>query len=181
MPKKLKVHNPDNLETIDFHELEPFQGDLKEIDEEAIEKLVRSIKDHGFIVPAFVWQNEGNYYAMDGHQRKKALKRLETEGFEIPPIPIVNVQADNRKDAAKKLLQINSKYGKINPDTTFLEDMDIDPLYLEDVEIPELDLNMPDTEDEDQGEYEDDNEDNDKLQRVKCPDCGYEWKLPASE
>lgn len=139
MKKEIKVYNPDNLPTVDYQKLVPFQGDLKDIDEESLNKLVGSIKENGFIVPKFVWIDNNKYYIIDGHQTIKALKQLKVEGYKIPEIPIVQVQADNKKDAAKKLLQINSKYGKINPDTSFFEDFDIVPTYLDKIEIPELD------------------------------------------
>jgi len=140
---KIKVHNFSNLKTIDFKNLKPLQGDLKrEITDEAKEKLKNSILKHGFFVPAFVWNNNGKNYILDAHQRQKVLLELEREGYEIPEIPIVEIQAKDRKDAAEKLLQINSRYAEMNPETTFFEDFELDLDILEDIEIPEFDFDM---------------------------------------
>ncbi len=136
---KIKVHNPNNLPTLPYEALLDFQGDLKIIDDAALEKLKQSIIDHGFIVPKFVWQDGEFSYIMDGHQTRKALDSLSSEGYDIPEIPIVRVEANNRQDAAIKLLQINSRYGSLNPETNFFDRMELDPLeILPLVELPEL-------------------------------------------
>jgi len=138
--KKINVHNPNNLPTIPFQRFEDLQGDLKTISKNSLQKLKNSIKKYGIFVPKFVWENNGYYYLIDGHQTKKALAELEKEGYEVPEIPYVKVEAKNKREAAEKLLQINSRYGKINPDTTFLEDFEIDFSFLDEIEIPELEI-----------------------------------------
>jgi len=138
--KKINVHNPNNLPTIPFQKFEDLQGDLKTIDKNSLQKLKNSIKKYGIFVPKFVWKNDGYYYLIDGHQTKKALAELEKEGYEIPEIPYVEIKAKNKRDAAEKLLQINSRYGKINPDTEFFENFEIDESFLDEIEIPELDV-----------------------------------------
>lgn len=135
---RIKVLNPNNLPTVNYKDLVDIQGDLKMIDRKALEKLKNSIKKHGVFVPKFVWKDEDRFYIIDGHQTKKALEELEKEGYEIPEIPYVEVEARNKKDAADKLLQINSRYGKINPNTTFFKVFDLEPEIVEAIEIPEL-------------------------------------------
>lgn len=142
--KVLKVHNSDNLPTIAYSKLVDFQGDLKhQIEPEALEKMRNSLKKHGVFVPKFVWfDKSGKANIMDGHQTKQALKSLEADGWKIPEIPYVTVEAKSRKDAAEKLLQINSRYAKMNPNTTWLEEFDFDMGEIEEligsIEIPEL-------------------------------------------
>ena len=138
---KIRVFNPDKLQTIPYSKLEDFQGDLKKIiTEKALNKLKKSILKHGIFVPKFVWKQDNKYFTLDGHQTKKALISLQVDGYEIPEIPIVEIKAKNRKDAAEKLLQINSRYAEINPDTSFFEDFELDLDILNDIEIPELDF-----------------------------------------
>ena len=143
MEKVIKVHNPDNLKTVEYAKLEYFQGDLKKINKKSLQKLVNSIIEHGVFVPKFVWKDEeGKYLTIDGHQTKKALIQLELDGYEIPEIPIVQIFAIDKTDAAKKILQLNSNYGKINPETDFFERLEVPIEYLKEVEIQELDIKI---------------------------------------
>ena len=140
--KTIKIDNKNNLPTIDYRVIEPLQGDLKTLPEENLEKLKKSILEFGFKIPKFVWIDRGHYYIIDGHQTKKALESLEKEGYTIPKIPYVEIEAKNRREAAKILLEINSRYGVINPETSFFEDFDIDLDFIKDIKIPEFDLKM---------------------------------------
>ena len=143
MKKKIKVYNQDNLPTVKFAKLEDFQGDLKKINDKSLKKLKQSILEHGVFVPKFVWKNKkGQYLTIDGHQTKKALIDLEKDGYEIPEIPIVQIHAENKTDAAKKILQLNSNYGKFNAETNFFERLNVPVEYLKNVEIEELDIKI---------------------------------------
>jgi len=166
---RIKVLNPNNLPTVDYRNLIDIQGDLKTIDRKALEKLKDSIKKHGIFVPKFVWKDEDKFYIIDGHQTKKALEELEKEGYEIPEIPYVEIEAKNKKDAAEKLLQINSRYGKINPATEFFEKYRLDSVVIDEIEIPELDLSIPEFDQEFMENTEKERKKN------KCPKCGFEW------
>ncbi|MHA1371334.1 MAG: DNA-methyltransferase [Promethearchaeota archaeon] len=139
---KIKIHNPDNLKCISYKRLMDLQDDFKSITSEALKKLKKSITTYGIFVPKFVWINKDIYWTIDGHQTKKALSELENEGYEIPEIPIVEVKASNKKDAIKKLLIINSRYGKINRKTNIFDlyDLDLGDLITT-LEIPEIDFN----------------------------------------
>ena len=46
-------------DTIQLHELTEFQGELKERSAGDVEKIIKSIKKHGFSFPFFVWKNDG--------------------------------------------------------------------------------------------------------------------------
>ena len=147
--KKITVKNPNHLPTTSYKNLKDLQGNLKTISKENLEKLKQSIIKYGIFVPKFVWiENNKNYWIEDGHQTIKALVALEKEDYVIPDIPYVKVECENKKDAAEKLLQINSRYGIINPDTTFFEDFNIDLSFINDIEIPELDIKLEELEPE---------------------------------
>jgi len=149
--QKLKVLNPNGLPTMPYTQFLEFQGDLKKpITPEDLEKMRESLKKHGVFVPKFVWFDEHQQAnILDGHQTKQALSSLETDGWTIPKIPYIVIEAKNRKDAAEKLMQINSRYAVFNPHTTWFDDLvlpDVSGL-LESVAIPELSAFLENTED----------------------------------
>lgn len=106
--KKIEIKCVGNS-TRGLDELKEFQGDLKGLPEENYQKLKGDILTLGFCAPIFIWNNN----ILDGHQRTKTLKRMREEGFEIPPIPVVNVQAKDEKDAKKIVLSLTSQFGKM--------------------------------------------------------------------
>ena len=115
-------------DVIPFRQLKDFQGDLKTITDDNLDKLKNSIIKNGFCAPVFVWKNKDKNYLIDGHQRLKALNSLFADGYTIPDIPIVYITADNKKDAKRKLLYISSQYGQFTIDgyADFALDLDID-------------------------------------------------------
>ncbi len=129
----------DGTDYIDYRELKPFQGNLKTLSDENLEKLKKSIIKYGFTVPAFIWDN-GEKYILDAHQRMKALDSLFHDGYKIPPIPVVYIEAKDGKEAKEKLLHITSQYGEFSEQglTDFLLDANID--------IDSLDIRLTDSE-----------------------------------
>lgn len=126
-------------------ELDNFQGDLKTLDDESFKKLKGSIVKYGFSFPIFVW--DGNI--LDGHQRLKAVKSLIEEGYTLDGdlLPVDHIEAKNEKEAAEKLLLINSRYAKIDQSgfDLFVENFDLDIADLSDMlDIPEVDFSFED-------------------------------------
>lgn len=91
-----------------------FQGNLKRLTKTNREKLKRSILKYGFIAPIFVWENQGDYYILDGHQRLKTLIHMRQEGYNIPLLPVDYIEAATEKEAHDKLLVITSQYGEFD-------------------------------------------------------------------
>ncbi len=144
--KVIQVHNPHNLPTLPYTAFEEFQGDLAlPMTSQAIKKLRGSLIKHGVFLPTYLWfDDQQRANILDGHQRKTVFGSLAADGWEIPEIPYVSVDASNRKDAAEKLLQIRSRYAQVNPETTWLSEFvegtnDLIQM-LDKVEIPDLDL-----------------------------------------
>jgi hypothetical protein len=174
---KIKCKAADGLEII---ELEAFQGELKTISDDELEKLKKSIIKYGFSFPVFVWENK----ILDGHQRLKAVKQLVSDGYKIKDnnLPVVRIEAKNEKEAAEKLLLINSRYAKIDEGgfQVFTFDYKIDLGEIEElVEIPEIDFSLPDFEPggiDDQGKL-------DQLEpkMITCPHCGEEFDQRETE
>lgn len=95
-------------------ELVEFQGGLKKLSKKNLEKLKARILEDGFNVPFFVWKHDGTNSLLDGHQRVRALKSLQSDGYEIPPLPVAYIEASDIADAKKKLLAISSQYGEFD-------------------------------------------------------------------
>lgn len=101
-----------------YHELEPFQGNLKSLSEANYQKLRQEILELGFFDPILVWRAQTDdgpkNFIISGHQRQRVVKRMvEEEGFECPDLPINPIEADSWQEAKKKILAAISQYGKL--------------------------------------------------------------------
>ena len=124
---------------IPFGELKTFQGNLKEMSKDSAGKLRASIISHGWVAPVFVWN--GNEI-LDGHGRLLVLAELLKEGYTIGALPVVDIEADNRQEAARILLAINSKYQSITDEGLyeFMSTMELSMDDLADIDLPDIDL-----------------------------------------
>lgn len=142
--KKIRI-TCDAATTMPVDDLEAFQGKLKSISEAEFEKLKSAILKYGFSFPVFIWKKN----ILDGHQRVQAVKRLIDDGYELEGgmLPVVLIEAKDRKEAAEKLLLINSRYAKIDQSgfDIFIEDFDIDIADMgQFLDIPEVDFSFGD-------------------------------------
>lgn len=130
-----------------FQQIQDFQGELKLRTQDDIDHLVSSIERHGFSFPFFVWrQPDGTCSCLDGHGRILALKQLESEGWEIPELPVVYIDAADEAEARTKLIQINVVSGKFT-EVGFRDLVkDIPDLDLAEYTYPDLDLEKLDAE-----------------------------------
>lgn len=103
----------DNIARIDITELSEFQGNLKDLSSENYVKLKNEILELGFSFVIHAWKNDGKLYILDGHQRTRTLMKMREEGFTVPKIPVVLVQADDYKQAKKKVLAGTSQFGEM--------------------------------------------------------------------
>jgi len=142
MSKKIKITCSGSSKR-PISELLDFQGNLKTLESQQLKQLKRSILKYGFSFPVFVWGD----YILDGHQRIFATKKLVEDGYSIADIPVVEVEAKNRKEAAEKLLELNSRFGEMS-DAGLFEFLSDNMLDIDDLEVnlPDVDL-MPDMED----------------------------------
>lgn len=103
---------------VDYREVIHFQGNLKALSAEDEARLLESWKDNGNFLPWYVWQDsnsaDGHLYALDCHQRiKVAIKHdITYDGGYL--VPAIIIDADGEEDARKKLLVMNSNYGKMS-------------------------------------------------------------------
>ena len=152
---EIKCKGADSL-SIDT--IKDFQGKLKRISRDNLERLKVSILKNGFVAPIFVWRNEGQCMALDGHQRIKALLSMRDEGYNIPLLPIAYIEANNEEDARQKLLAITSQYGEFDIDelNSWVNNLDAEiaeTLRFVDDKI-ELDIEEIETEGDDEFEDE---------------------------
>lgn len=99
-------------DTLPIDTILEFQGKLKRLSPKNRDKLMVSICTQGFIAPIFVWDNQGDYQILDGHQRLKTLLYMRQKGWDIPLLPVAYIDAENEQDARTKLLHITSQYGE---------------------------------------------------------------------
>lgn len=125
----------DCKDTLNLDDLTEFQGNLKERTEDDIDKIVRSIKMHGIAFPLFVWRHDGINHCLDGHGRMSALRKLDSLGFLVPPLPVVYVDCKDEQGARDLLLRLNSHYGKMTKESVleFIGEFEIDTA---DFELP---------------------------------------------
>lgn len=138
--KKIKV-TCDSDEFLPYKVIRDFQGNLKERTQDDVDHLISSIEHFGFSFPFYVWrQPDGTCSCLDGHGRLLALAQMEREGYEIPELPVVYIDADDESDARLKLIYINTvsgSYSKVGFCDLIKEIPEID---LSEYHFPELDL-----------------------------------------
>lgn len=163
-------------------QLEPFQGNLKELSKANYEKLKKEILELGFSEPVSVWPYNGKFLLFNGHQRVRTLQTMKTEGFDIPKIPVSFVDAKDVKEAKKKILALTSQYGEMTSQGLY-EFMNDAELTMTDVKnsfrFPEIDFEKfnrefsdvapPDVED-----FMSDDEN--KMKFYTCPHCEKEFE-----
>lgn len=137
---QIKCETKDSLELAEMTEL---QGGLKIRDDIDYDKIELSILKYGFSFPFFIWKSGKTNYLLDGHGRFEILCRMQKDGFIIPPLPVVYVQAKTKKEAKEKLLRLNSTFGKMTKESVleFAEDID---LNFDEIALPDTVIDFTD-------------------------------------
>lgn len=156
---QITIHNPDDLETIDYRELKPLQGDLKDLSEKNFVKLKKVLEKRGFTTPVFVWRDGETQWLMDGHQRQRVMIKADMSDNGNYNVPRVSIVAKNIKDAKAQLLEITSQYGTITqegfdqfvaeadlPEAEVLDSVSFDALQFGDTEADDDDDESEDDE-----------------------------------
>ena len=168
----------DTKDFIDWHNLSEFQGGLKTRDDADIQKAKTSILKFGWSFPFFVWASGKTNYVLDGHCRLLVLKALEEEGYIIPELPCVYIQAKNKAEAKQKLLRLNSTYGKMTKESVleFAEDIEID---FDEISLPDSVLDFSDEQADAESETEGD-DDAPEVEEVAVSKLGEMYELGNS-
>ena len=160
--------------TIDFHELQSFQGGLKERTESDYEKAKKSILQYGWSFVLYYWNDGKKKWIIDGHNRVEVLNRLEAEGYLIPPIPAIEVFCKNRKEAKQKLLRLNSTFGHLTKESVLEFASDID-LNFDEIALPDTTICFEDEQETQETQGDDDIPDIDEKEKPNSErGCMYE-------
>lgn len=162
--------------TLELEQLTPFQGGLKDLSKENYDKLRKQILELGFSEPICVWKDESGprpvYNILNGHQRVRVLSEMKrSEGYKVPRLPVVEVEAESEFEAKKKVLSLTSQFGEITNESLFefASIANIDLPTLKDFRFPELDMKKFE-----QSFFEDPPEPK-PTKPKKCPECGHEF------
>ena len=173
--KTITIKNPANLPTIPWSELKAnFEPNtLKQKKDRDVSDLKASILAIGFTIPMFIWK-DGKYIA-DGAGRHLALEMLEYEGYEIPDIPYVPLDAKNKKEAKRLTLIISSQYGLVSPDsigefTLDMKEIDLSFINIDGYDLAEIEWTPPKSKEIDMAKIKGES----KVQHT-CPKCGFEF------
>jgi ParB-like chromosome segregation protein Spo0J len=173
--KKIIVINKAKLPTIPWKELKAkFEPNtLKQKKDREVGDLKASILAIGFTIPMFIWL-EGKYIA-DGAGRFLALELLEYEGYEIPDVPYVPLEAKSKKEAKRLTMAISSQYGLISPDsigefTLDMNEIDLSFINIEGYNLGEIDWTPPKAKEVDMEAMKGET----KMKHI-CPKCSFEW------
>lgn len=166
--KEIKI-TCQGADLLPFDSLENFQGNLKKITKQNLDKLKKRIISDGINVPLFVWRENEWCRILDGHQRLKALQSLREDGYIIPMIPVCYIEAEDEKDARQKLLGITSQFGEFEIEelSEWMSELDDDLKDTVNLSSGKIKLNTEDVN------FESGDEDKKRL-KIKCPKCGFE-------
>lgn len=116
-------------------ELNAFQEDIKTLPEENYQRLKTGILEDGFSFSPHVFMDgNGKAWLLDGHQRFTCLTKMEGEGFRIPTIPCMEVEAEDLEHARRLVLAAASQFGvfKVNKLMDFVKKTSLEPTKLVD-------------------------------------------------
>jgi hypothetical protein len=120
------------------------QGDLKQLSPASLARLKESIRRNGLIDGFRVWKDRrGRVWILDGHQRRRAMAELESEGLRLPDLaPAQWLDCKSRAEAGEFVLLFSSQYGELDADRTveFMRRMGTELAALPGVQMPTLDM-----------------------------------------
>jgi len=138
---KISVTADPSYKRIPRSDLHPFQGELKELQRDEYDKLKASIVQEGFFEPLEIWTDaDGKHWIIDGHQR---LFVCDKEGFDLDDdIPTRPMPAEDREHAARRLLALNSRFGRMTGQGLyeFMHSFEIDPSELDKFSLSDIDM-----------------------------------------
>ncbi len=167
-----------------LEDLEEFQGELKSLEEGDYDRLRGELEREGFSFPVSIWRNK----IIDGHQRTRVVRQMRADGWKIPRLPCVEIDAESELHAKRKVLAAASQYGKIQKQGLY-EFMNLAELPMLELEtkytFPEIrmsrfreeffeDVNRPEDDTKKPSEPSEPKEPK-QAHAHTCPMCGHGW------
>ena len=175
------INKVTNCPTVSWEIIKTWEfNQLKDNSNRDIGKLKASILKHGFIAPFDCWKGSKKPLVIDGTGRWLALLQLETEGVDIPELPVLFIEANNLKEAKLYALQRSSTNGQITQasladfTSTEFDIEELKELATQELNIYMLDIvvgNVGGDIDFDNIDSNEDREKKFKEQLVTCPHC----------
>ena len=168
---------------IPLDELHGIQGNLKSMTPENRVKFRNLILKDGISFSLHVWKQVESiddkavikWWVIDGHGRVDLLREMREDGFTVPAIPCVEIEAADFRDAKTRVLSASSSFQHIEPDelNEFLRSMDLAPAVIYDYDLnvnvePLVAIDEPEPKKK-TVEFEASVGDN----KSECPKCGY--------
>lgn len=109
--------NSNNVEYLKIAQLEPFPNHpFKVIENEDLDVLINSIRDHGVTSPILVWENEnGQYIVLSGHRRATASEFLSFNDERFATIPCIIYRGITLEEATIIMVDENARREKLLP------------------------------------------------------------------
>lgn len=155
---------------INYRDVNPLQGNLKDLDEKNYEKLKIILESRGFTTPLFLWQDKQEFYLLDGHQRQIVMNQEDMNDNGSYEVPYILIDAKDMADAKAMLLEITSQFGRITYEgyDQFVEEAQLpEAEMLEKINYDALPLLT----------REPANENSKKRQLLTCPECQFEGEM----
>ena len=107
----------ENVEYLKISQLVPFPDHpFKVIENEDLDVLINSIRDHGITSPLLVWEtDDGQYILLSGHRRATASELLsfDNEGFDV--VPCIIYRGITLEEATIIMVDENARREKLLP------------------------------------------------------------------
>ena len=106
-----------NVEYLKISQLEPFPNHpFKIMENEDLDVLINSIRDHGVTSPILVWENEnGQYIVLSGHRRATASEMLSFDDERFAEIPCIIYRGITLEEATIIMVDENARREKLLP------------------------------------------------------------------
>ena len=144
--KSLRVTCDTKL-TVALDDLHGIQGAMKEMTEERYQKFRRLIIRDGINFSMHVWREplekkKFRWWIIDGHGRHALLVKMRAEGYVVPPIPCVEIEASSFRDAKRRVLAASSSFHRATPQGVyeFLSDIEMPLEEIADYDLPDIDV-----------------------------------------
>jgi hypothetical protein len=155
--------------TLPIEQLTELQGNLAEMSKENYEKLKKAFQKYGITFALTVWKAKGKNYIIDGTGRFRTLQKMKEDGFDIPPLPVVETVCKDMAEAKRKILLGRSEFHKTTEEGLYeflaMAEIDFEEIKnetdLPGIDVKKFDLNFI-------------KEPAKKVTLTICPKCGYE-------